>query len=230
MAYHISLDVDLKRNSYKGLYIALEGIDGSGKTTQTEKLRKYFEKLGRKVVLAKSARRDKGFLAEINEKIIKGKLDIPKSAFQYLFTADYIIQTEQIVIPALKRGDVVIADRFHCWSSVAYGIWENSRGKNYDVTLAKSILLANGLLSKAYQLMIPDITFFLNASTKTGMKRVSKEKEEEIYEKKDIFEKVIIGYKWLIKEFPKEFVVLDAEKTIGGVFNQAKKYIDAKIK
>lgn len=207
----MSITQNLRRNPYKGLYIGLEGIDGSGKTTQTEALRKHFASQGKNVVLAKSGRKDSGLLANINKKILQGNLDIPKAAFQYLFSADYIIQTEQIIIPALQRGDIVIADRFHCWSSVAYGIWENSIGRDYDVGLARFILLAHGLFSKTYQLIVPDITFFFDVSINTAVERISRKKAGEMYEKKDVLEKVIVGYKWLIKEFLKEFSVVDGE-------------------
>ena len=217
MKYHVEFDADLRRNSYKGLYVAMEGIDGSGKTTQTKELKKHFENRGKKVFLAKSPRRDEGILAEVNRKILGGKLDIPKAAFQYLFSADYIVQTEQIIIPALKRGDVVITDRFHSWSSVAYGIWENSKGKDYDISLAKFILVAHGLFSKTYQLIVPDITFFFDISIDTAMKRMSGKKAIEMYEKKDVLEKVVIGYKWLIKEFPKEFRVVSGEESVGKI-------------
>lgn len=211
MSYSISFTQDIKRNPYKGLYIAFEGIDWSGKTTQTEILKKHLESQGRKVVLAKSGRRDDGLLSKVNKNILEGKLDVPKAAFQYIFSADYIIQEEKTIIPALKRGDVVIADRFHCWSSVAYGIWENSKGK-YDINLAKFILFTHGLFSKTHQLIVPDITFFFDISVKTAMKRMFGKKSEEIYEKKEIFEKIIVGYKWLIKEFPKEFFVINGEQ------------------
>ena len=61
MKYHVELDIDLKRNPYKGLYIALEGIDGSGKTTQAEELVKYFEKKAEKLSEPMSPEK-KGFL------------------------------------------------------------------------------------------------------------------------------------------------------------------------
>ena len=214
MKYHAEFFSDVKRNPYKGIFVAMEGIDGSGKTTQTEELKKYFEKKGKKVILAKSPRRDEGIIAQVSKQILEGKLDIPKAAFQHLFSADYIVQMEQIIVPALKKGGVVITDRFHPWSSVAYGIWENSKGKKYDVGLAKFILVAHGLFSKAYQMIAPDFTFFLNVPISIALERITGKKAKEMYEKKDVLEQIIIGYKWLIKEFPDEFKIIDGKKNV----------------
>ena len=47
MRYHIEFDISLRKNPYKGVYIAIEGIDGSGKTTQAEKLARYFKEKGK---------------------------------------------------------------------------------------------------------------------------------------------------------------------------------------
>ena len=44
MKYKVNFELDLKRNPYKGKYIVIEGIDGCGKTTQVQRLEKYFKK------------------------------------------------------------------------------------------------------------------------------------------------------------------------------------------
>lgn len=216
MKYHISIDADLRKNTFPGTFIALEGIDGSGKTSQIEPLQKYYEDLGKKVVTTRSPRKNKGVLATLNQDILQGNLTIPKPAFQYLFTADYIIQTEELIIPALEKGDVVITDRFHCWSSLAYGIWESSQ--DYDMSIAQSLLIAQGLFSPAYQLIVPDITYYFQVSVDTAVTRIAKKSDAaELYEKKEILEKVKKGYEWLLKEFPEQFVVIDAEGSIDEV-------------
>jgi len=216
MKYHISIDTDFQKNIYPGTFIALEGIDGSGKSSQIESIQKYFEDQGRKVVITRSPRKNEGVLATLNKDILQGNLTIPKPAFQYLFTADYIIQTEELIIPALKRGDVVITDRFHCWSSLAYGIWESSQ--EYDMSIAQSLLIAQGLFSPAYQLIVPDITYFFQVSVDTALIRIAKKAEAaELYDKKEILEKVKKGYEWLLKEFPECFCVIDAERSLDEV-------------
>lgn len=221
MTYHISLNTDLRKNIFPGTFIALEGIDGSGKSSQIVPLKKYFEDLGRTVVTTKTPRKTEGILAAINHDLMQGTGIIPKAAYQYLFTADYIIQMEELVIPALKRGDVVITDRFHSWSSLAYGLWEIT--DTYDLSLAQAMLVTQGLFSPGYQLIVPDVTFFFNISIPTAISRIPKKiQATEFYEKEETLEKVKKGYEWLLKEFSELFVVIDAEASIEKVTEDVK--------
>lgn len=229
MRYQFSFSVEPKQNPYPGCFVAIEGVDGSGKTSQMEPLKDYFEKQGRKVTLAKTPRKTEGILAAINYDLMQGTGVIPKPAYQYLFTADYIIQTEQIIIPALKRGDIVIIDRFHCWSAVAYGLWEVN--EKYDLSLGMNMLVAQGLFSPGYQLIVPDITCLLHVGSETALRRVaSKHEEREFYEQKDVIEKVAKGYDWLLNEFPDYLVKIDAEKTLPVVTKSVIDQIEKKIK
>ena len=67
--------------------------------------------------------------------------------------------------------------------------------------------------------LTPDLTFYLDVTLETAMERIPKKvgEREEIYEKKEILEKVLKGYDWLIKEFPDEFQVLNAGESIDEV-------------
>src|SRR3989344_6993462 len=96
MKYSISFDIDFKRNTSSGSYIALEGIDGSGKTTQVDRLCAYFESQGRQVVKTREPRKNVGVIGELIQKILNGKTKIPPVAFQYLFTADRESQGRQV--------------------------------------------------------------------------------------------------------------------------------------
>ena len=87
MKYHIEFDIELRENPYKGLYIALEGVDGSGKTTQAKLLSDHFKKLGREVVLTREPRKT-GLIGDLVQKILTGEKKIPSVALQYLFSAD----------------------------------------------------------------------------------------------------------------------------------------------
>jgi dTMP kinase len=228
MSYRINFTSDFKRNIYPGRFIALEGLDGSGKTVQVKPLKDYFEKNGKRVILARAPRKDEGLLGAINQKILREKLIIPKQAFQYLFTADYIMQMEDIIIPALKNGDVVLTDRFVGWSAVAYGIWEQD--EKYDISIAQSILAAHGVFTKSYQLIIPDMTLYLEVPITTAVKRLSEKGEaKEVYEEEKTLMKIRKGYKWLLQEFPEEFTIIDAERTIEEVTKDMIKVIEKKF-
>src|SRR2546423_574568 len=98
MKYHISFDLELRRNPYKGTYIALEGIDGSGKSTQIAALQAYFEKKGEKITLTFEPRNDI-ITGEIIRDILSGAVSVPPSALQYLYSANRAVNHEEIVYP-----------------------------------------------------------------------------------------------------------------------------------
>lgn len=213
MKYHIDFDIELRKNDQKGIYIALEGIDGSGKTTQVEELAEYFESKGKKVVRTREPRKE-GIIGDLVSKILKGELRIPPKAFQYLFSTDRVIHLEEVVLPALKEGKVVISDRSF-WSAVVYGILDKS--KDYDYKEANQILIAQSILSFYHQFTAPDYTFYLHINLDEAMKRIAQKHEEnakEIYETREKVEAVRKGYDWMMKKFQTEITIIDGEKSI----------------
>lgn len=210
MNYHISFDLDLCRNPYKGLYIALEGIDGSGKTTQAEKLTEYFKKSGRKVVCTREPRKE-GIIGDIVHQVLLGKIKMPSKALQYLFSTDRVIHQEELIIPSLKEGKVVITDRCF-WSAIVYGILDRMEESKYNYKIGDLLLISQSILSMYHQFIVPDFTFYLKISLSTATARISnQEKAKEIYESKEKLKKLINGYEWLTKRFLKEIVTIDGE-------------------
>ena len=209
MNYHIEFDLDFKRNTYPGKLIALEGVDGSGKTIQTHLLAKALKKKGKKVFLTKNP--TDGPLGKFIRKALQGKVDLPLVSFQYLFSADRQIQQLEI-IEHLKKGEVVISDRYY-WSSVAYGI-ADKEGINYEDTV-KLEMIAQSVLSMYNQFIVPDITFYLDVSIKTGLsRRHDTDKEKELYENTGKLVKIKEGYDWLLEQYPKEFIKINGERSI----------------
>lgn len=211
MKYHVSFDIGFRTNPYKGKYIAFEGIDGSGKTTQTALLKKYFIKKGRSVVLTKEPTQKLPIGSLIHD-FIKGRVKFPPVSLQYLFAADREIQLKEFVEPNLKKGNIVISDRCF-WSSVAYGILdkiENSHKLNNKETL----LVSESILSMYHQFIVPDITFYIDISADAAISRISKtgKKYMEYYETAEKLKQVKKGYDWMIKKFSKEFVVVNGER------------------
>jgi dTMP kinase len=212
MKYHVSFDLDFKRNSYPGKLIAIEGIDGSGKTVQAHLLAQNLENMGKKVFLTKNP--TDGEIGNFIRKALQGKVDVPLVSFQYLFSADRQIQQLEL-IEHLKKGEIVVSDRYF-WSAVAYGVADKDSVDYKNIALFQ--LIAQGALSMYHQFIVPDNTFYLDVSVQTGLfRRHDSTKEKELYENTEKMQKVEKGYQWLLQEFPKEFTVIDAEKPIEDV-------------
>lgn len=212
MRYPVRFDIELKKNTTGGLYIALEGIDGCGKTTQVENIKKYYESLGRNVVVTREPRKA-GLLGDIIHKILLGKEKLPSASLQYLFTADRVANHHDNVLPALKRGDIVITDRCF-WSAIVYGILDRTGGV-YDKKDADQILISQGILSMYHQFTVPDYTFYLKVSVKESMKRLKAKKDtKEIYEKESKIAKLFTGYDYLKDRFPDKITVINGEESI----------------
>jgi len=221
MKYHVSFDLDFKRNPYKGKFIVLEGMDGSGKTVQAQLLAQNLTIQGKKAHSASSGQvvyltknPTDSEIGKFIRKALQGKVEVPLVSFQYLFSADRQIQQLE-VIEHLERGEIVISDRYF-WSSVAYGV-ADKQGVDYK-NVANFGLIVYSALSMYHQFIVPDFTFYLDVSVKTGlMRRHDSAKEKELYENTEKMERIEKGYKWLLQEFPKEFTIIDGEKSIEDV-------------
>lgn len=228
MKYPVSFDLEFKKNPYKGLYIAIEGIDGSGKTTQVEKLSSHFQKSGKSVVKTTEPRSDT-VVGGIIRRVLQGELKVPYAALQYLFSADRAIHHEEIIVPALRDGKIVISDRCF-WSSVPYGIMDwmmEKKDGTYNYNRGDIILSAQGILSMYHQFLLPDLTFYLNVSVATAVERFEKKAgKKDIYETRGKLKKICRGYEWLVKRFPQEITVVDGGKEVEEVTEEIIKKIN----
>lgn len=209
MKYTLSISQDLRRNPYKGKYFAFEGIDGSGKTTQVEKIKAYFEKLGKNVVIASEPQQE-GPVADIIRDILSAKSKIPSRAYQDLYSADRVLNHTEIVEPALKRGDIVLTHR-SIWSTPAHGLLD--LGGGFDPVKFASLLISQGNFSAYHQFLCPDKTFYLRVTAAHAIERLhSINKGKDLYENEGKLAKIVTGYDHVVKEFPNEFVVIDGEQ------------------
>ncbi len=209
MKYNVNFDLEFRKHNYSGLFFALEGIDGSGKTTQTEQVAKLLEQRGKNVITTGEPT-NKGVIGELIRNVLQSKADVPAVSLQYLFAADRAVHQEQTTIPNLKEGKIVVSDRCF-WSAVPYGLADK---ESVDYANGESLLVAYGLLSMYNQFIAPNLTFYLDISVDTAIMRLSQmDKVKEIYEKKEKLEKIYNGYQFLIKKFPEEFVVIDGEQS-----------------
>ncbi len=149
-----------------GKFIVFEGIDGSGKTTQINKLSKWLDdsnlipKNNRLVITREPGGTKLG--ESIRSLLLNTSREkIPDSITELLlYAADRAQHVTEIIRPALKKGDWVISDRF-CGSTLAY----QGYGRKLDLKLIKDLEMI------ATQGLYPDITFLLEISIDESMKR-----------------------------------------------------------
>jgi dTMP kinase len=102
--------------THPGLFIVVEGIDGTGKSTQVKNLGAWFETQGREVVLSREPTNGP-WGRKLRESAATGRLS-PEDELQY-FLNDRREHVEQLIKPALASGKVVILDRYY-FSTMAY--------------------------------------------------------------------------------------------------------------
>jgi dTMP kinase len=144
--------------SSRGLFIALEGGDGAGKSTQARLLRAWLEGLGHTVVVTREPGGTE-FGRTVRELVLHGAHVAPR-AEALLFAADRAHHVETLIRPALARGDVVITDRYMD-SSIAY----QGAGRDLGVDEVRELnVWATGGL-------VPALTVLIDLSAAVGRAR-----------------------------------------------------------
>lgn len=100
----------------RGLFIVIEGIDGTGKSTQAKRLGEWFESRGREVVLGREPT-DGPWGRKLRESAATGRL-APEEELEY-FLKDRRQHVDEVIAPSLAAGKVVILDRYY-FSTMAY--------------------------------------------------------------------------------------------------------------
>jgi len=200
------------KNPYRGKFIVIEGLDGSGQSTQAALLRDFLVKKGYKVVLTKEPTLDSKAGKKIR-KILDKKIEIKPKKLQELFAQDRKEHLENLIIPSLKEGKIVISDRYF-FSSFAYG--------------AADGLDLDWLIKVNKEFLLPDLTFILKVKPEVCLERIEKRnKERTLFEEKEKLAKVWQIYKILPKKF-KNVKVIEGEKAIKEVFSQVKNIVRSK--
>ena len=185
----------------KGSFIVIEGPDGSGKTTIALRLK---EILSEKYDIVHT--REPGGI-DIAEQIRNIILDPKNTAMEakteaLLYAASRRQHLVEKVIPALKRGSIVLCERF-VYSSLVYQGYARGLGIDavYDIN---RFAIGDSM---------PDLVLYLDVDEKTGLSRVNSRgnKDRLDGESNDFHKKVVEGYQ-LIKERFSDFKVVDASR------------------
>jgi dTMP kinase len=184
------------------VFITFEGLDGSGKTTQTELLRASLAAEGRDVV----ATREPGGteLGERVREILLRGTEMSGWAEAALFTAARAELVARVIAPTLERGSDVLADRY-VDSSLAYqGI---GRGLGVEEILELNLRATGGLL--------PDRTFLLLLDADEAARRSGDDRDRIERAGSDFHDSVDRAYRELARMFPERVVALDGARPEG---------------
>lgn len=179
------------------MLVSFEGLDGSGKTTQVERLRAALEADGREVVTA----REPGGTAlgeRLRDLVLHGEPMTPW-AEALLYAAARAELVAGVIEPALARGADVLLDRYLDSSVVYQGI---ARGLGRDEVLELNLLATGNLL--------PDRTFVLAVDPQRSLGRVGARPDRIEREDGEFHARVAAGYEELAELFPERIVLLDA--------------------
>jgi dTMP kinase len=190
-----------------GKLISFEGSEGSGKSTQIMRLAAHLQKLGRDVV---SVREPGG--TEIGEQIrnlivhnSRGE-EMCAETELLLFAASRAQLVREIIAPALKRGAIVLSDRFLDSSTVYQGIGRNLAPD--PVQQINRFAVGN---------VMPDLTVVIDVPTSVSLSRIRQRASDlpDRMEREniDFYNKVREGYLVLAKSMPERFAVIDGTKS-----------------
>ena len=210
------------------MFITLEGIEGSGKTTQIDYLVKYFEKQGRQCITT----REPGG-TPIGGKIRAILLDpesknLDPTGELLLYMADRAQHINSVIKPAVAAGKTVICDRYFDATVVYQGF---ARELDVDVIQQLHALLFNDLK--------PDLTFLLDLEPRDGLARAWKQLNdgqrsggESRFEEETLafHEKVRAGYLELARLEPDRFCIIDATRDVrqvrDNIYNELTAFLD----
>ena len=186
--------------SLQGLFISFEGIDGSGKSTQTKRLAKRLQQDGHEVLLTREPGGSVG-AEEIRALVLQGDPERWSAETEILlFTAARRDHLECVILPALSAGKIVICDRFADSTRMYQGI---SRGNLRE------------LVDRLHDLMIPrdpDITLLIDMDPEIGLSRAkARSTKEERFEDfgLQLQQTMRQGFLTLAEEYSDRFRVID---------------------
>jgi dTMP kinase len=179
------------------VFVTFEGLDGSGKSTQVERLRKLLEAEGREVVVTREpGGTELGEL--VREVVLHRDLEIGAWAEAALFAAARSQLVAAVIRPALERGADVLCDRY-IDSSLAYqGI---ARGLGVDPVLELNLQATGGLL--------PDATVLLLVDPAESRRRTGEQWDRIEQEDEDFVVRVDRAYRELAELFPSRILAVD---------------------
>jgi dTMP kinase len=207
-----------RRDESRGLLVAFEGPDGSGKSTQRKLFKTWLKSEGRAVVTTKW---NSSPLIKPLVKVRKQVRALSPEEFCLLHAADFRHRLDTEVLPALWEGTTVVADRY-LFTALAR---DAARGLPFD-----------WLLHVYEPILWPDLVFYFSVSPETSGMRIAATREPKYYEAgQDItgLEDPLGSYKQFISRVIREyeslalifrFITIDAERSINDQHREIREY------
>ncbi|MCL1862475.1 MAG: dTMP kinase [Defluviitaleaceae bacterium] len=156
------------------MFIVIEGLDGSGKSTQTRRLGEWLTKRGATCLITNQP--SNGAIGTLARETTKGAFSVDNEALSLLFAAEHLQHYKEKIEPALSRGEYVVCDRYY-YSNLVY------QGKTPE--LFERILMYNHSVMNP-PAKKPDVVIYLDALPEECMKRITANRTEiSIFEKID---------------------------------------------
>ena len=205
----------------KGLFIALEGPDGSGKSTIIELLSDYLRNKGIDFIVT---REPGGTLIseEIRDIILDNKnINMSAETEALLYAASRGQHVYEKIRPALEKGSLVLCDRF-VLSSLAY------QGKGRALGIKEVKMINDFAIKEVY----PDLILFFHVDPELTLKRKIKNLGGDRLEQegRDFHKNVYEGYMEVIDMYPENIKIIDARKSIDDVLQQSIEEIENLLK
>ena len=181
-----------ENHNYKGILVCVEGIDGSGKSTQLALLRDWLKSIGQDVIYTEW---NSSELISQTTKLAKKKNMLSPRTFSLLHAVDFADRLKQVIAPALKAGFIVLADRY------AYTAFARDVARGVDSNWVREV----------YSFAIkPDLAIYFDIEPKNAMDRICANRAPKFYEagmdlklSNDPYESYIIFQKRVTKEYKK---------------------------
>ncbi|MCL5766826.1 dTMP kinase [Acinetobacter sp. ANC5681] len=198
------------------MFISFEGTEGVGKTTLIRKIHQYFEQQGKEVVLTREpggtplAEQIRTLLLAVNH-----DEQMSHDTELLLIYAARAQHLQQVILPALAAGKIVLSDRF---TDASFAYQCSGRGLSQEKLQ---------LLNQTFVAKMPNITFWLDAPIELGMTRARERGALDRFEQEKLsfFAKVRAGYETLWQAEPERMKRLDATQNADVVFEEALNYI-----
>ncbi|CAN5618311.1 dTMP kinase [soil metagenome] len=201
-------------HGYPGTFLTLEGPEGAGKTTQVKLLSTKLDAIGIPHLIT----RDPGGTPlgkQIRRVLLTPGNPVAPMAELLLYSADRAQHVDELIIPALKAGKLVICDRYTD-STVAY----QGYGRNLDLKLISQ------LNQMSTQGLRPELTILFDLESEKGLGRLHPGGHDRMErEAIEFHHRVRKGYLELSKQEPERWQIIDASKALSAVQDELKQII-----